>query len=568
MVNSLGLEAFLTQFHFIRPLWLLALIPMLLLLWLHWRQESKPSWNAFLPTHLREALILGERGWRKQLPLKLLAVTVTVAIVICAGPSWQRQASPFGEDKASLLVILDNSNSMLQKDLAPNRLERAKQKIRDLLTMREGGNTGLIVYAGSAHIAMPLTQDRQVFEPFLAAITPQIMPLAGKSAHQALPFIEQQLSNKPGSTVLLVSDGVSPATITAYENYFTDRPHQLLILAVGNSDRLSDSPLDLNSLENLASATAGYVVKVTVNNRDIATLNRYIERNVQLNSDSAMPWQDMGYKLLLPLAIMMLFWFRKGWLVQWCVVIMLCHFGTPLVMATTVSVTSANSESTPQISAWDKAGQWWWDLWLTPQQQGQRQFNQGYYLQAAKHFVDPLRKGTAYYYAAEYKLAHSAFLEMQNDPSPQVRDNGLYNAASALARLQEYVAARDLLQSLADKKTLNETLRLDVEHNLKVVSDIVNEINQMSASQVNTADGTDTIFELGEDHPQTADGADEQLDRERVHKETLNAKQILHDQQLADKWLKRVEADPKYFLRAKFQIQLREQGRKQEEHTP
>ncbi len=555
-----SLAPFLTQFHFIRPLWLLALIPMFLLLWMRWRQESKPDWKAILPAHLRDALTIGERGWRKQLPLKLLMVTVTMAIVICAGPTWQRQASPFGEDKAAMLVILDNSDSMLQKDVAPSRLERSKQKIRDLLALRKGGSTGLVVYAGSAHIAMPLTQDRQVFEPFLAAITPQIMPLQGKSPQTALPLIKRQLHNEPGSTVLLVSDGVNPATITAYKSYFAEQPYQLLILAAGDPDKVSDSPPDWNSLENLADVTGGYLVKVTVDNHDIKTLNRYVERNMQLNGESSMPWQDMGYQLLFPLAVVMLFWFRKGWLVQWCVVIVLCHAGMmPQVMATTLSLKAEEAGTVQQITVRDKAEQWWWDLWLTPQQQGQRLFNQKNYLEAAKHFVDPLRKGTAYYYAAEYKLAHSAFLEMQNDPSQQVRDYGLYNAASALARQQEYLAARDLLQSLADKEMLSETLRPDVEHNLLIIGDIVTEINKMSASQANTSDGTEMIFELGEDDPQTAEGADEKVSREQVYKEKLDANQILNDQQLADKWLKRVEADPKHFLRTKFHIQLREQ---------
>ncbi len=99
-------------------------------------------------------LTIGETGWRKQLPLKLLMVIVTIAIIICAGPTWQREASPFGEDKASMLVVLDNSDSMLAKDLPPSRLERSKQKIRDLLMAYKGSNTGLVVYAGSAHVAM------------------------------------------------------------------------------------------------------------------------------------------------------------------------------------------------------------------------------------------------------------------------------------------------------------------------------------------------------------------------------------------------------------------------------
>lgn len=556
MFDSLSWTQFFTQFHFIRPLWLLALIPMFFLVWLRWREESKPSWKDILPEHLRNALTIGERGWRKQLPLKLLMLIVLIAIVICAGPTWQRESSPFGEDKASLLVVLDNSDSMLQKDLPPSRLERSKQKICDLLVARKGGKTGLVVFAGSAHVAMPVTQDSKVFDPFLAAITPEIMPVQGKLAEKALPLIDQQLQGQPGSTVLLVSDGVNPATIKQYQAYFEGKPYQLLILAAGNTDIVSNNPMDLDSLQKLASQTNGRLVEVTVDNNDIEQLNRYVERNMQLNGESSMPWKDMGYQLLFPIALIMMLWFRKGWLVQWCVIVMVS--GTLLMptsaMAENISVKAEQPQVVQKVTTFDKVAQWWWDLWLTPDQQGQRLFNQQAYLEAAKHFVDPLRKGTAYYYASEFELAHSAFLEMQNDPSEEVRDYGLYNAASALARQREYLVARDLLKSLASKPTLSESLRPDVEHNLKVIAGIVDEINQMSESQAGTEQEAST--ELG-DNPQTAEGADEQTSAELMIKETLSADDILGSQELADKWLKRVEADPKYFLRAKFQIQLR-----------
>lgn len=557
--SSFGMTVtpFFSQFHFLRPEWLLAFVPMLLLLWMRWREESAASWKAILPTHLRQVLTIGEHGWRKQLPLKLLVVNVTLAIIICAGPTWQRQASPFGEDKATMLVILDNSNSMLQNDLPPSRLVRSKQKIRDLLVARKGGSTGLVVFAGSAHVAMPVTQDSKVFDPFLAAITPEIMPIEGKLAEKALPLIDQQLQGQAGSSVLLVSDGVNPATIDAYEAYFAEKPYQLLILAAGNSNVVSDTPLDLGSLNKLANATGGRLVQTSVDNRDIETLNRYVERNMQLNGDSSMPWQDMGYPLLLPIAIIMMLWFRKGWLVQWCLMVMVSTslFATPNAMAETVSLSAERTAQPKMMTVWEKTEQWWWDLWLTPDQQGQRWWNQGQYLQAAKHFNDSLRKGTAYYYAGEYALAHSAFLTMQNDPSDEAKDLGLYNAATALARQREYLAARNLLRSLADKETLSSKLRADVEHNLRVIGGIVEEINRTSASQAGSTDGPEESIELG-DNPQTAEGVDEQTVAEMMLKETLNANEILGSDALADKWLKRVEADPKYFLAAKFQIQL------------
>ena len=553
MFDSLVLQQVFTQFHFIRPLWLLAFIPMFFLLWLRWREETKPSWKDVLPEHLRNALTIGERGWRKQLPLKLLVVIVTIAILICAGPTWQREASPFGEDKASMLVVLDNSETMLLKDLPPSRLERSKQKIRDLLAARNGGNTGLVVYSGSAHVAMPVTQDSKVFEPFLAAITPEIIPTAGKVAETALPLIDQQLNREPGSTVLLVTDGVNPATIKAYETFFNDTPYQLLILAAGSRDIVSDNPVDFSVLNDLASAMGGRVIEITVDDADIQALNRAVERNMQLNGESAMPWKDMGYGLLFPIALIMLLWFRKGWLVQWCVAVVLVTgslYSNPTV-AEPVKLTAEKPVQNEKITTWDKASQWWWDLWLTPDQQGQRLLNQQEYLEAAKHFQDPLHKGVAYYYASEFKLAHSAFLQTKTDL-------GVYYSATALARQREYLAARDLLKDLLEKPDLDSELAVKVEHNLAVFNRIVEEVNRMSESQAGTTDGPEESFELDEDKPRTGDGAEEETVAELMLKETLNANEILGSQELADKWLKRVEADPKYFLKAKFQIQLRE----------
>ncbi|MCQ1058987.1 VWA domain-containing protein [Photobacterium sp. ZSDE20] len=554
MFDSLSLQQVITQFHFIRPLWLLAFIPMGLLFWLRWREANQPGWKDVLPDHLRKVLTIGEKGWSKQLPLKLLTLIITIGVLVCAGPTWQRQASPFGEDKASMLVLLDSSESMLEQDLPPSRLERAKQKVRDLLALRQGGSTGLAVFAGSAHVAMPMTQDTKVFEPILAAISPEIMPVEGKFAEKSLPLIDQLLQGKPGSTVLLVSDGTNPNTIAAFKSYFSDKPYQLMIFGAGNNNVVSDAPADFDSLRQLASEVNGRFIEMTVDSSDVEQLNRSVERNMQLNGESSMPWQDMGYQLLLPIALVMLLWFRKGWLVQWCVVLSLTGslLVAPTVKAETVVASKAQtSQPAEVVTTWDKAAQWWWDLWLTPDQQGQRLLNQGEYLDAAKHFVDPLRKGTAYYYASEYKQAHRAFLQMDSD-------FGLYNAASALARQREYLAARDLLQSLADKKSLAAELRPSVEHNLDVIGGIVDEINLISESQAGTTDGPEESFELNDDKPRTADGADEITAGELMIKDTLNANEILGSNELADKWLKRVEADPKYFLRAKFQLQLNE----------
>lgn len=552
MFDSLLWQQILSQFHFIRPWWLLSFIPFGIIVFLRWYYDAKSEFSDILPPHLRRALTIGEQGWKKQLPLKLLAISIAIGIVICAGPTWQREASPFGEDKAQMVVVLDNSESMLESDLPPSRLERSKQKIRDLLTLRAGGKTGLVVYAGTAHTAMPLTQDSAVFAPFLAAISPDIMPTAGKFAETSLPVVDRLLDGALGGTILLVTDGVTPKAIEEFAQFFQEKPYQLLILAAGNPDVATNNPIDMKSLHTLADKTHGRVVEVTVDNRDIQTLNNAIERNMQINGESAMPWKDMSHPLIIVIAVLILFWFRKGWLVQWCLIATLTVGMLPHSAHASVYLKAKDNSPVVELSLWDKVSQSWMDLWLTPEQQGQRLFNQLDYLEAAKHFEDPMKKGIAYYYAAEFKLAQSEFIEAKSDL-------GLYYAASALAHQREYVAARGLLTQLSQKEDLSPELQKKVQHNLAVVKEIVEDINRMSKSQVGTADGPGASRELGNE-PQTGDGADEQASAQETVQEKLTAEQILGSDELANKWLKKVDADPKFFLSRKFALQLQQKA--------
>ncbi|GAM75204.1 TPR domain protein in aerotolerance operon [Vibrio ishigakensis] len=147
MLDTMLWKQIFTQFHFIRPLWLLAFVPLAVVVYLRFKDDAEGGWQNQLPEHLKKALTIEDQGWRKQLPLKVLVVVTSLAILVCAGPTWQRAPSPFGEDKASLVVMLDANSSMLEKDVAPDRLARAKQKIRDLLGLRQGGKTALIAYA-------------------------------------------------------------------------------------------------------------------------------------------------------------------------------------------------------------------------------------------------------------------------------------------------------------------------------------------------------------------------------------------------------------------------------------
>lgn len=143
---------------------------------------------------------------------------------------------------------------MTQTDVPPTRLERAKHKITDLIELRGGGNNALIAYAGSAHIAMPMTQDSAILTPFLQAIEPQVMPVAGKSLASTLPVIESLLPPDSGGSVVLLSDGVNANDIDRVADYFNRTSNSLVILVIGNRSSNSSNPTGLRIWDDLLAA--------------------------------------------------------------------------------------------------------------------------------------------------------------------------------------------------------------------------------------------------------------------------------------------------------------------------
>lgn len=92
---------------------------------------------------------------------------------------------------------------------------------------------------------------------------------------------------------------------------------------------------------------------------DVRSLNSKVERHMQLNNESAMPWKDMGYYLLFPVSLLMLSWFRRGWLVKWCLVVVLVSptFYSIPTYAETVSLKAKTQEPVKELTLWEKKRQ-------------------------------------------------------------------------------------------------------------------------------------------------------------------------------------------------------------------
>ncbi|WP_242065987.1 VWA domain-containing protein [Moritella sp. F3] len=554
-------------------------MPFILFFVMNFRQKKmQASVIKDFPPHLLAALTVGEQGWKKLLPLKLWGLLVVLAIIIAAGPSWLRQASPFGEDTAPLVIVLDVSESMQQQDIQPSRLVRAKQKISDLLALREGGSTALVVYAGSAHTAMSLTRDNDVFTPLLQAVSPKIMPRQGKFAEYSLANIDTLLAAERSkgnpSSVLLITDGLGSETKARFVDYFNasinnnynisantnttnansslnskQSPPLLLVLGVGNNEQAVSVPFEADALKSLAKSASGYYHAISTDNSDVEWIQDNIQQFMLLSNDNAQPWADMGYNLVFLLALLFLLWFRRGWTINWSLQSVLLLFVLTYFPAPSAFANTAISNTTPENPVKEDLQPRWRfaDLWMTADQQGQYYFNREDYAQAAVRFDDPMWKASAYYFAEEFDLARRYFMRVDN-PIAQ------FGAANALAQSREYIAARNLFKQIVKENPDY----LQAAHNLVIVQKIIDDINRMSESQTNNEN--EASKELG-DQPQTSDGAEKVVRKEQLIKESYNAEQLLQDDALNQAWMKRVQGDPERFLMTKFSQQLQTQGR-------
>ena len=174
----------LEAFHLLRPHWLWALAGVALIAIAFARQQSITArWGRVIAPHLLQHLVVRPvGGWRFR-PWHALALVLTVATLAAAGPSWRREPPPFTENTAPLVIAMDLSPSMLVEDVRPSRLERAQHKVRDLLAGRKGARTALVVYAGTAHLVLPPTDDPGIIESFAGS-------LAKSSTHFLMEAVE------------------------------------------------------------------------------------------------------------------------------------------------------------------------------------------------------------------------------------------------------------------------------------------------------------------------------------------------------------------------------------------
>ena len=464
------------QFHFLRPWWLLLLIPALTLALLLWRQRSSgANWRRAIAPELIDYLIEPAREQQRRWPW-LVLVAWSLAIVAIAGPAWEKMPQPVLQKRDGLVIVLDLSLSMYAQDIQPSRLQRARYKVLDILQRRHEGLTGLVVYSGDAHVVTPLTDDTATIANLVPALSPTMMPNFGSDPAAALDLAVELLRNAgfERGRVLLLSDEISSDNIEDIASRFSGKPWQLSIIGVG-SEQGAPIPLPQQSNTPNRSGTSpqnnsqkmpsGFVKQ---QNGTIAIAQLHRGRFVELANkigarysdirlddsdlDATLPntlanaadarvverkfdlWRERGPQLvwlLLPLAALA---FRRGWLLA----VLLLPLSTP-----------------SQALDWPT---WARQLWQTPDQSAQQQFDAGNEKAAAQTFRDPAWRGAAQYRAGDYQEAAQTLSTIDTADAHYNRGNALAHAGKLPDAIAAYDAALKMNPQMEDAKANRELI--------------------------------------------------------------------------------------------------------------
>jgi len=296
----------IAEFHFLRPWLLLMILPAFGLWWLQrCEADTTARWRQVIDPALLQHLIVGRASRQILSPENMLLLLWLMSIVAVAGPAWRQVPSPFAQRARPAMFIVKVTASMLERDLAPTRLDRARQKIADLLKLREGAPTGLIAYAGSAHLVLPPTPDASIINTLAQALAPNLMPREGDALGDALQLATDTLiRGKQGGSIVVFADDAPPV-----KNVRPKMPPLTLFVMLPLNHTKTPA------LEAAASSLHADRVTLTLDSKDVVDLAHRLATagTAPPAAGETARWEEAGYWLTPVLAVFGVLWCRRGW---------------------------------------------------------------------------------------------------------------------------------------------------------------------------------------------------------------------------------------------------------------
>lgn len=191
-------------------LYLLFVVPLLALLFLYVQYWKRKKQAAFGDLDLVKKLSPEKSLFKPTLKFALVVLGLTFLILALVNPKMGTKMEKVKRQGIDIVFAIDVSKSMLAEDVAPNRLEKSKQIVSQLINQLGSDRIGIIAYSGSAFPVLPMTSDYAVAKMFLQTMNPGMISSQGTSIDQAIDLAANNFFDKKDKTnklLVIISDG-------------------------------------------------------------------------------------------------------------------------------------------------------------------------------------------------------------------------------------------------------------------------------------------------------------------------------------------------------------------------
>ena len=254
------------RFANIEMLWWLITIPVFVITYIIITKHKQRQLMEFGDPELMAQLMPDASKSRPIVKFTLLMVALALLIVAAARPQYGQQEKTVKRQGIEVMVALDISNSMLAEDVAPNRLDRAKQMLIKMIDNMTDDKVGLVVFAGEAFTQLPITCDYVSAKMFLNTISPKLIPTQGTAIGAALQTAIRSFGSQEsdaGRAIILITDGENHEDdATAVAKQAQELGIQVFVIGIGKPE---GSPIPVPDTNDYIKDRSGQVVVSRLN---------------------------------------------------------------------------------------------------------------------------------------------------------------------------------------------------------------------------------------------------------------------------------------------------------------
>ena len=254
------------RFAHIEMLWLLLLIPAFTAAYIAIVRRKQRQLRQFGDPELLAELMPNVSRTRPAIKFALLMVALALLVVAAARPQYGQKEKTVKRQGIEVMFALDISNSMLAEDVAPNRLNRAKQMLSKLIDQMVDDKVGLIIFAGEAYTQLPITCDYVSAKMFLNTISPDLIRLQGTAIGDAIMTSIRSFGSDESDAsraIILITDGENHEDdAIAAAKAANEKGIKIFVVGIGKPD---GSPIPIPGTNNFRKDRAGNVVVSKLN---------------------------------------------------------------------------------------------------------------------------------------------------------------------------------------------------------------------------------------------------------------------------------------------------------------